>query len=189
MRTPQRHSGFTLIELMIAIMVLAILVSIGIPNFTEAIRNNRTTAQANDLMTALVYARSEATKRGLPVTVCAADTARTGCAGATTANWANGWLIFVDSGGTAGAVDTGSGDVVLQTSSVVATGVTVSTNNIGFLRYSRTGVPLNTPSATAGTVVMTLGVQHQTCTSPTPNRRQIGVLRTGRPNLSKVACT
>ena len=187
MRTPQRHSGFTIIELMIGILVLSVLLGIGIPTFTDTIRNSRTTAQANDVVAAVMYARSEATKRGLPVTVCAADTARTACAGATTANWANGWLIFVDGGGTAGVVDTASGDVVLQTSPVITTGVSLTTNNLGFLRYSRTGVPMNTGAAAAGTVVMTLGVQHSTCTGT--NRRQIGVLRTGRPGLTKVACT
>jgi type IV fimbrial biogenesis protein FimT len=188
MRTPpQRNSGFTVIELMVTVMLLGILLGIGIPSFQATIRNNRTTAQANDVTAALTYARSEATKRGLPVTICAADTARTGCAGATASNWANGWLIFVDAGGTAGVLDTGSGDVLLQTSPRVTTGLQLSSNNLGFLRYGRSGQPTNTGGAAAGAVVLSLGLQHQSCTGT--DRRVIAVVRTGRPNLTKTACT
>lgn len=187
MRTPQRHSGFTLVELMVTTFVLAILLGIAIPTFSDTIRNSRATAQANDVIATFTYARSEATKRGLPVTVCAADAARTGCAGDTVANWSNGWLVFVDAGGTAGVVDAGAGDVVLKTSSRLANDVQVTTNNLGFLRYGRTGTPTNTGGAAAGTVVLSLGVQHNHCSGT--NRRVIGVLRTGRPNLSKTACT
>lgn len=178
------QQGFNLLELMAAITVLGVLLGIGVPSFTETIRNNRTTAQANDVIAALMYARSEATKRGLPITICAADTARTGCAGATASNWADGWLIFLDGGATAGAVDVG--EQILQTSARVADGVQLTTNNLGFLRYARTGAPINTGGAAAGTVVLSLGVQHQSCTGT--KRRVIGVLRTGRPNLTKTAC-
>lgn len=187
MRIPQRHSGFTLVELMVATFVLAILLGIAIPSFQATIRNSRTTAQANDVIATLTYARSEATKRGLPVTMCAADAARTGCAGAAVNNWSNGWLVFVDGGGTAGVVDAGAGDVILKTSSRLATDVQVTTNNMGFLRFARTGVPTNTGAAAAGTVVLSLGVQHNECTGT--DRRLIGVTRIGRPNLSKTACT
>lgn len=182
--TTHFQRGFNLLELMAAVAVLGVLLAIGVPSFTEMIRNNRTIAQANDVTAALIYARSEATKRGMPVAICAADTARTGCAGATASSWANGWLIFVDNGASPGGVDVG--EQILQTSPRVSTGVQLSSNNIGFLRYGRTGTPTNTSGAAAGTVVLSFDVQHQSCSGT--NRRVIGVLRTGRPNLSKAAC-
>jgi type IV fimbrial biogenesis protein FimT len=67
--------GFTLLELMAAIAVLAILATVGIPSFQTLIQNNRVTTQTNELVTALTFARAEAVKRGrsVQVDVVAAD--------------------------------------------------------------------------------------------------------------------
>lgn len=192
--TPQKHpassNGFTLIELMVAITVLGILLGLGVPAFSEIIRNNRTAAQANELLIALSLARSEASKRGLPVAVCAANTAQTGCAGDTTNNWANGWLVFLDDGGTVGAIDVGDNagnPPVLQTPRRVTNGLQLTTNNLGFVRYGRSGSLTNAAVIPIGTAAITFGLQHQGCSGT--NRRQIVIDRTGRPNLTKVACT
>ena len=66
---PEYNSGFTLIELMVTIAIAAILLGIAIPSFTETIASNRLTTNANALVTALNFARSEAVKRGIQVTV------------------------------------------------------------------------------------------------------------------------
>ena len=67
--------GFTLLELMVAIAVLAVLATIGVPSFQNLIQNNRVTTQTNELVTALTFARAEAVKRGrsVQVDVVAAD--------------------------------------------------------------------------------------------------------------------
>jgi prepilin-type N-terminal cleavage/methylation domain-containing protein len=54
------NSGFTLMELMVTIAIAAILVGTAIPSFTSTITNNRLTTSANELVTALNLARSEA---------------------------------------------------------------------------------------------------------------------------------
>ncbi len=87
------HKGFTLIELIVTISVVAILLTIAIPNFQTFVLNNRLTGQANDMLTALNYARSEAIKRGLPVSMCSSTTGNT-CAGST--DWSTGWIVFAD---------------------------------------------------------------------------------------------
>lgn len=69
----RKYLGFTLLELMVTIAVLAIITTLGVPSFRELIQNNRVTTQANELVTALNFARAEAVKRGRPVGVTVAQ--------------------------------------------------------------------------------------------------------------------
>jgi len=62
--------GFTLIELMIAVVVVAITLSLAIPGFKSIIHANRAATVSNQLISALHLARSEAVKRGRDVVVC-----------------------------------------------------------------------------------------------------------------------
>src|SRR5687768_2450337 len=65
------RAGFTLIEMMVAISVVAILIGVAAPGLRDFMLNVRLTGYANDLLTALMLARSEATKRDVRVSVCA----------------------------------------------------------------------------------------------------------------------
>lgn len=82
------QAGFTLIELMVTISVLAVLLGVGVPSFQATIQGNRITTTANDLVAALQLARSEAVRRGVNVTVCSSNNQST-CSGA----WTNGWVV------------------------------------------------------------------------------------------------
>ena len=42
-----KQPGFTLIEMMLAISVLAVLLAVGVPNFRDFVRNSRMTSAAN----------------------------------------------------------------------------------------------------------------------------------------------
>lgn len=92
------HQGFTIIELMIAILVLALLITVAIPSFGSFIGNNRLTTQSNSFHSALLYTRSEAVKRNERVTMCwtGNETSANPCGSAGT-GWSDGWIIFVDS--------------------------------------------------------------------------------------------
>lgn len=95
-----RHArGFTLIEMIVTLAVLAIAVAIAIPSFTTQIRNNQSRALGEEFGAALSFARSEAVKRGQLVSICASDAAQTNCAN----DWTNGWLVFVDGAALPGA--------------------------------------------------------------------------------------
>jgi len=80
--------GVTLIELMVAISILVILSTIGIPSMRAALNNGRVATLANDLTLALTMTRSEAVRRGAQVQLCASDDGTT-CGG----TWQDGWII------------------------------------------------------------------------------------------------
>ncbi|MFW6341588.1 MAG: pilus assembly FimT family protein, partial [Halothiobacillaceae bacterium] len=54
----EKTTGFSLIELMITIAVLAIVLAIAVPSFSFLVQSNRATTLANDLTTAITFARS-----------------------------------------------------------------------------------------------------------------------------------
>jgi type IV fimbrial biogenesis protein FimT len=94
---PRHASGFTLVELVITVSVLALLASFALPGFTAIMQNNAMTASANELITAFTLARSEALKRESPVTICWTDSANADAPDCGDGNgWHSGWLIFAD---------------------------------------------------------------------------------------------
>jgi type IV fimbrial biogenesis protein FimT len=63
MTSTSRTPGFTLIEFMISVALLAILVALGMPNFVNWINNTKTRTFAESLANGLRLAQSEATRR------------------------------------------------------------------------------------------------------------------------------
>jgi len=59
----QRYRGFTLIELMIVIAVIAILSVIAVPSFADALERNRIKGVAESVKAEFQYARTEAIKQ------------------------------------------------------------------------------------------------------------------------------
>ena len=95
MKTTSKHrsSGFTLIEALITISIASILASIAIPSFTKMVESNRISAASNEFLSALMYARSEAAKRSITVSICGSSNGMT-CDAPN--DYASGWLIFTD---------------------------------------------------------------------------------------------
>lgn len=85
--------GFTLIELMVTVSVLAILIAIGMPSFVSVINSNRLTAQSNEVVAALQLARVEAVRQNRRAIVCGSANG-TSCSGSTA--WNTGWITFLD---------------------------------------------------------------------------------------------
>lgn len=131
-------NGFSLIELMATVAIVAIVVAIGTPSFVGAIKNNRLTGQLNSLIGALSYARSEAAKQGQnSVTICGSNDSAT----CNSDSWETGWIIFRD-GDSNGAV--GAGEPILRISEALngnntlrttgfATAGSISFNNLGMV--------------------------------------------------------
>jgi type IV fimbrial biogenesis protein FimT len=62
--------GFTLWELLVAVLVVGIVLSLGVPNFLSLTRDSHMTSAVNSWVSGLHLARTEAVKRGVPVTIC-----------------------------------------------------------------------------------------------------------------------
>lgn len=133
MNTKIKHEGFTLIELMVTIALVAILLSIAVPSFRELITSNRVVVEANTLMASLNLARATAAKRNQPVTVCkSADGSTCTAAG----NWEQGRILFNDLN-MDGVVD-GPNEAVIEGYTSLPTGYTLRStvqfsNRITFL--------------------------------------------------------
>lgn len=153
------EKGFTLIELMITLLVAAVILGVGVPNFQEFIANNRMAAATNDVISALHMARSEAIKRRTNVTLC------------PSANWdadnpacnnggviGGGYIIFVDCSAAApncGApnLSVDAFDVVLSARGplpdAIAAAFTTDAAGAQYLSFAATGFPRNAPGFAA----------------------------------------
>lgn len=85
-----RSAGFTLIELLIVIVIIGISFSLAIPGYQNMAARNRIAYQANDFLLAINLARSEAMRRGSPVTIQSADNGAT-----STDEFGNGYCVQV----------------------------------------------------------------------------------------------
>jgi type IV fimbrial biogenesis protein FimT len=106
-------SGFTLIEVMVSVAILAILAALAAPSFGDSIKKYRIKAIREDLMSSIQLARSEAIRRGIPVILVRTTVCSNTLIDAN--DWSCGWEIFVDANlnGSKSA-----GDLVIQTSEV-----------------------------------------------------------------------
>lgn len=102
-------TGFTAIELMVVVAIVAVLAALAGPSFGDLIDGWRVRSTAESLTSTIYYARSEAIKRGGRVSV------RKNCTTGTNQEWQCGWIVFTDFNSN-GALDTGGAnpDVILQ---------------------------------------------------------------------------
>lgn len=170
-----RSDGFTLVEMMVAIAVLAVLLGIAVPDLRNYLINSRLTAQINDLVADISLARSEAATRSARITICSSADLET-CSGEGDA-WEGGRIVFVDTNANG---DREATEQILKTTSslggsrtLIASGFS-NTNSISFRPYG------GLQTATGGSFLL--------CDPATDTGRSVAVAATGRPVASKVTC-
>jgi type IV fimbrial biogenesis protein FimT len=84
--------GFTLIELMISITILAILLGMAVPSFNNAVLGGKLSAFSSSLVASTQIARSEAIKRNEIVRICASSN---GSSCGSSGGWEAGWIILM----------------------------------------------------------------------------------------------
>ncbi len=155
------QKGFTLIELMVALAVLAILLGIAVPAFSSMLRDSRVSTLADELQGALQLARSEAIKRRQSVVVCRRKPDESACQNGT--DWAGGWLV-----------QQAGGDVIKVWDGVQGLAIVGPNAGVSFRSNGMAGAARNfslTPSGCSG-----------------QQKRDISVSVTGSNTLRKDAC-
>lgn len=92
MEAMRESAGFTVVELMITLAVAAILITVAVPAFHQFMHNNRMTTQANELVSAITVARSEAIQRRQEVAVCRFHNSGKKCD--SDEKWHDGWAMY-----------------------------------------------------------------------------------------------
>jgi len=139
----KRQTAFSLIELMVALAIVAILAAIAAPSFTTMISNNRLLSQAQDMTGGLKLARSEAIKRGTAVSLCPSNNAGDDCEDSPSLK--KGWIVFIDNDANPGKIDnsakaTAGGDIIRYRNQVASGSISIKFNGeIKYLRFSSQG--------------------------------------------------
>lgn len=149
--------GFTLLELMVTVAVLAILVGIAVPSLVDATLTGKLAASANDLVAGVAMGRSEAIKRNAVTSLCVSSNG-TSCG---SGGWEQGWIII-------------SGSTVIQKHSAAPTGFKV-TSSVAKVDFQPTGVGNTQATITVCRSAPTAGYQE----------RVVNISATGRAYVSK----
>lgn len=173
--------GLTTIELMIVMALLLILVTVAGLVFKGTLQTSDLMAQINALMGDVNFARSEAFKRGVRVTVC--KRGKTLFCDTSAGQWTNGWTVFVDMNAN-NVVD--NSESVLRVHEALSGYLAVRDNFAGYISYTSEGATQKINGAfQSGTIAF--------CDSPSGKSvRRMVISKSGRPRIcdqSDVSCT
>jgi len=127
MDTKTKNKGFTIIELMITIALVAIILALGVPFFRATIIENRLATETNNFIASINHARSLAAKRNQSVTMCISsgvDSSGGGSCMDSAIGWEQGWIVFNDIDRD-GALDSGGDETVLLVNESLPSGYTL----------------------------------------------------------------
>lgn len=174
------QSGFTLVELITTMAIVAVLLTIGIPSIQTMMRNNRVAVHANEFISALNFARSEAVKLGGDSLVILCPGTSSGCSGS---DWGNGWIVFVD---TDKSGNWSSDDMILRVYDALGGNDNlVADSNIGsYIAFAADGSARRAGGAFIDNDVLTFSL----CNSSN-QRNTIVINSVGRARVVPVSCS
>ncbi|TWT20351.1 prepilin-type N-terminal cleavage/methylation domain-containing protein [Luteimonas marina] len=172
--------GFSLIELLVTIAIVAILLAVAFPSFEGSMRSNRLATSTNELLGSVALARSEAIRNTRGGGVCASADGQT-CGN----DWNAGWLVWTDGDaappyGTLTAADTVVRVVNAHPRLVLAAvdGGGAAVSSIGF---DYRGRPMNGAAAT-------FNLRPDTCPTGQELVRNLAINASGQMVNNKGAC-
>ncbi len=134
-------NGFTFIELMIVMTMVAVMAAIALPNLGQFIANNRLKSQMYNMLESINIARAEAVKRKVKTVMCrsADPTATTPACGGTANTWTTGWIVYAK--GDANDAYNSATDTIIGIGNAAHDTVTVMSNADGnsYLVYKPDG--------------------------------------------------
>jgi type IV fimbrial biogenesis protein FimT len=149
--------GFTLVELMVTVAVMAILLGIAVPSFNEVMLGSKLSSFASSLSGSALLARSEAIKRNAPVTLCVSSTG-TACG---TGSWEQGWIVI-------------SGATVLHSHGALPSGLKViESAAVDQIVFRPTGVGATSATFTVCRATPSVGGQERVVTISATGRADI----------------
>lgn len=157
-----KRRGFTIVELVLTLALFAVLVTVAVPGFRDYILQNRVKTGAQELFTALLYARSEAIKRNDDVYIYPN--------GGGSGDWQDGWVITTDSTKGYGDCQTDQTDCLRMQQPLAGIAITTGAASV---TYDGTG----RAAATASFAVCDSDASVQV------RRRQVSIDLTGRPAI------
>ena len=166
-----RGRGFTLIELLVAIAVASILLAVAVPSFRGLIASNRSSSDANALLSMFMLARSEAIKRNTVVVACK-STDGASCSTETTIGWDAGIVVFVDNVTTNDKIDSGETIIHVRVPLAQVSEMTGNSQIKDVMSYLPTG---------RGTKNGTITIDP----SESAHVRSLGISPAGRPYIKK----
>lgn len=171
-------SGFTLVEFLVVVAVMAILSSFAAQAFSGMINSVRLRSATDTFFSSIILARSEAIKRNARVVLCKS---RSGSACDMAGGWEQGWVVFHDVNENA-AVDAGESVVLRQQALQARVRFTGNSQVAKYVSYAPNGTTsLISGAFQAGT--FTICMQS---TLPT-DARQIVISSSGRPRTTKTS--
>lgn len=174
MGVSSKVSGFTLLELLITLAVMAGILMVAIPNMADMSTATRIEAQANAFLSAVHLTRNEAIKRNARVVLCKSDT---GSSCSTDGGWESGWVVFHDVNNNA-ALD--AGEAVIQRKQALPPNMLLRGKGpvSSYISYTSIGVTkLSSGAFQAGTLTLC------TPSSDSGEARRIVINKTGRPRI------
>lgn len=132
-----RHTGLTLIELMVGLALLGLILSLAVPNLRIFHQNADISAATNDLVGHINRARQEAVTRNQQVILCRTasidqiNPVDSTCDGAADSSWTTGWLVYTTPGTSAQGDYEDIGGELLAVHGAFTGGATITSNSSG----------------------------------------------------------